>query len=374
MVSTVSFFNMDFKIRGLFMNRSSVGIKILFNFLTLSFLCVFSILFIYNYSYSADSKPEIVYGGYNAFPIQLNYRQINLPSSSHLKFIYVPPSVQVESKGVNCRSQWYYSPSDYKDSKGEWLPNGGIGLDTFIKSLDNSNPKINPSDISCINGLLVERDNYFNFEYRNINLPLAEDANISSDVLNGYLFKTLKDSQAAGGDLLGSQNNTYQFNMYYINSLFMNDQNNPYFTESLDYFSQGNQYRARYKTKVSSTLGSFRVLYNNHLVGVISFNIDDGWLYTSPKYLGPIFSNLKVSINTVGKESEVSNIKLLANAFNSGEIIKDQNFYPANPSIMLKLNLVLVCTNPDPGQVEACSGASSDQCYVTCDSKNIPTA
>ena len=359
------------------MNISPVGIKSLLNFLTLSFLSIFASLFICNYSYSGDTKPEIVYGGYNSFPIQLNYRQINLPSGSHLKFIYVPPSVQVESKGVNCRSQWYYSPSNYKDSKGEWLPNGGIGLDAFIKSLDNSNPKISPSDISCINGLLVGPDDFFKFEYRNVNLPVAEDTNISSDTLNGYLFKSIKDSKSGGGDLLGSQNNTYQFNMYYLNSLFMNDQNNPDFTASLDYFYQGYQGLARYKTKVSNTLGSFRVLYNNHLVGVISFNIDDGWLYTSPKYLGPILNNLKVSINTVGKEPEVSNIKLLANAFNSGEISKDQNFYPANPSIMLKLNVALVCTNPDPDQVEACSDASGgggSECYVTCDAKNIPTA
>ena len=36
MVSKVSFFNMEFKIRGLFMNISPVGIKGLLNFLTLN--------------------------------------------------------------------------------------------------------------------------------------------------------------------------------------------------------------------------------------------------------------------------------------------------------------------------------------------------
>jgi len=290
----------------------------------------------------------------------------------------VPPVSQVESKGVNCRSQWFYSPSYFKDSAGEWLPNAGVGLNELKTSLGKYKNPMQLNDVSCINGLLVGPDDYFKFEHRNIALPLAEDTNISSSDLSGYLFKSKSKTKETDGDLLGKINNTITFNMYYINSLFVSNSNNPDYTASLDYYFEGNQKSARYKTKIQSNLGYFRILYDDHLIGVISFSLGDSWLYNTPKQQAPkvpIFNDLKVVVNSVGKESEVSNLKILANASNLGEITKTKDyhdFYPENPSSILKLNVVLVCTNPDPEQVEACSGVSGAQCYVKCDSKNIP--
>ena len=179
------FFNMEFKRRDVFMKVLNINIRSALNMLVLSFFSMLFSFFISKKSYSGDQ--EIVFGRNNAFPIQLNYRQINLPSDSHIKFVYFPPSGKAYFHSIECRHQWYYSSSYMKEG---WSPQDGIGIDKFISSLSASPISMSTSDISCLNGLLVNygKSGFPNFESQNIDLFTALSSNIEQ---NGNIIDLL---------------------------------------------------------------------------------------------------------------------------------------------------------------------------------------
>ena len=315
------------------------------------------------------SEGNVMYGNINSIPIEINYRQINLTDNSKISAIYVPDnSASSLSQNYPCDPSlsWSYYV------KNKWYTGGGY-LSDFIDALNHVPVSSVPNSIYCYRGFFMSRN--YTWIAKVTEEPEVSYNSLLEDKYNGHIF--IGGGPPNSGDLKGSYNESLKIPTYYTDSIFIKngDYRSQYPVSYFPLYSSFNGKGTYYKVSGSKTLGKimFYYKYSNSKTPIPIASVDlsyDGSLYyyrEGPSVSPPIISGFNIKVNSIqGGNLKVFAIKKLATT-STYSFIKD----PAN---LIKINIMLACTQPDTDQAEPCvdGNAPGGTCYIPCDPKNIP--